>query len=71
MADTDDPADAAARLEKALERIAALAGQAAPAEAPVQSGPVEPEAAVDMAAVAERLDALIARLRAVLVARPG
>jgi hypothetical protein len=49
----DDPAEAAARLEQALERIAVAARAAAPQ-------------AVDIAHVAARLDALIAELRAAL-----
>ena len=65
LADTDDPAVAAARLEAALERIAALSERAASAGDPrpgAQSG-------VNGAAVAERLDALIAKLRAALAGR--
>ena len=71
MTDTDDPADAAARLEEALERIAALADQVAFARArelPPQTAQGE---AVDAADVAERVDALIAKLRTALSARPG
>jgi len=63
LADTDDPADAAARLEEALDRIAALAEQVASRPAPVL--------AVDPAAVAERLDMLIAKLRTALAGRPA
>lgn len=75
MADeTDDTEAAAARLEAALERIAALAGaprpapEAAttPAEAPGSDGP--PPRAEEIAA---RLDALIDRLRVALDGRPG
>ena len=62
MADTDDPADAAARLEKALERIAALAAL------PVRPHPRE---AAEAAIVAQRLDRLIAKLRTALAGRPG
>lgn len=65
MTDTDDPADAAARLEVALERIAALAEQAASRH---ESAPAM---AVDTAAVAERLDMLIAKLRTALAGRPA
>ncbi len=67
MANTDNPADAAARLEEALERIAALAGKVRPAPDPVppQDGMAE------AAAVAQRLDALIATLRAALARRPA
>jgi hypothetical protein len=64
LADTDDPAEAAARLEDALERIAALSGRVAAAGRPDPAG-----AEVDSAAVAERLDALIAKLRAALAGR--
>ena len=63
MTDTDDPADAAARLEEALERIAALAEQVASRPAPA------PAMAVDPAALAERLDMLIAKLRTALAGR--
>jgi hypothetical protein len=65
LADTDDPADAAARLEEALDRIAALAEQVA-----AQRG-LTPALAVDPAAVAERLDMVIAKLRAALAGRPA
>ncbi len=65
LADTDDPADAAARLEEALDRIAALAEQVA-----AQRGP-NPAVAADPAAVAERLDMVIAKLRAALAGRPA
>jgi len=86
LADTDDPAVAAARLEKALERIAALAerarvdqlqADAAKADA-VKADAVKADAVkadrdgnVDVAAMARRLDALIAALRAALAGRPG
>ncbi len=60
MAEQDDPAEAAARLEHALERIARLA-QPSPAQAP------QP----DTAGIAARLDALIAQLRAGLGLRSG
>ena len=71
MADTDDPAFAAARLEAALERIAALAEQVASgrAEGAVPGEP-GPEEAFDVSAVADRLDSLIAKLRAALAGRP-
>lgn len=49
-------ADQAARLELALERIAALAGRPAPDN--VASQPV-----VDISGLAQRLDSMIARLR--------
>jgi hypothetical protein len=64
LADTDDPAEAAARLEEALERIAALSERAG-RPATTTAG------AVGGAAVAERLDALIAKLRTALAHRPG
>ncbi len=67
MADSHDPADAAARLEEALERIAALAGRSVSARPPA---PAE-ATAVNAAAVAHRLDALIATLREALARRPG
>jgi hypothetical protein len=61
MADAGEEAEAAAdRLEAALERIAALATR--------HAGP--PEAMVEMPEVAERLDALIAHLRAALDGAP-
>lgn len=79
MSDTDDPALAAARLEEALDRIAALADAltaraAEPAPAPEtvpEPAPAAGMPAVDVQAVAERLDALIARLRAALASRPA
>ncbi len=55
MADSEDPADAALRLEEALERIAELARRP-------QSAPQ----GVDTARIVVRLDALIAHLRAAL-----
>ena len=67
MTETDDPADAAARLEDALERIAVLVDQTGWAN----TYEPEPEPAPELAIVAERLDALIANLRAVLSGRPG
>ena len=64
MSDDTDGEAAAARLEEALERIAALAAQtlpqvANPADSAEGSG-------VDVAAVTQRLDALIAQLRGAL-----
>jgi hypothetical protein len=58
LADPDDPADAAARLEQALERIAALSLRPAPSGAAV--------APFDAAEVSARLDALILRIRTTL-----
>ncbi len=64
MSDDTDGEAAASRLEEALERIAALAAQplpqvANPADSAEGSG-------VDVAAVTQRLDALIAQLRGAL-----
>jgi hypothetical protein len=66
-------ADEAARLEVALERIArAAARPPAPPPAPTLRAPILQEGAVDAtsradtAALAERLDSLIAELRTVL-----
>jgi hypothetical protein len=56
LAQEDDPAEAALRLEQALERIARAARAAPPPQ----------QAAVDTARLAARLDALIAELRAAL-----
>jgi hypothetical protein len=68
MADAGGDAEAAAdRLEAALERIAALAARPA-------TPPSDPPAAMPSAAmpeVAERLDALIAHLRAALDGPPS
>ena len=59
MNDTaENPNDAAKRLEAALERISALTAQAAAARA--RGEPPPPE----IVEVKQRLDALIARLRA-------
>jgi hypothetical protein len=60
LADDQDPADAAARLEAALERIANAARR------PSAGSPV-----VDTVRIAARLDALIAQLRAALSASAG
>jgi hypothetical protein len=65
LSHTEDPADATARLQVALDRIARLATRPAafpgvpPAMAPAQ-----------MATVAARLDVLIAQLRAALANSP-
>lgn len=58
MAEHDEPAEAAARLEQALERIARLA-----------RAPQPPAQSVDTAQIAARLDTLIAELRAALEER--
>lgn len=65
MSDEVDGEAAAARLEQALERIAGLAAQAA---MPAVANPGESAEGsdVDVAAVAQRLDALIAQLRGAL-----
>ena len=64
MSDDIEAEAAAARLEQALERIAALAAQPAPAVAnPAESAD---QGQVDVAALTGRLDALIAELRGVL-----
>ncbi len=60
MAENEDPADAAARLEQALERISVLAQRPLPAPPTVET-----------ARIAARLDALIAQLRAALGATAG
>ncbi len=60
MSQSEDAAGAAARLEDALERIAALAQRRAEAAPAVAANPAE---ASELAA---RLDALIGRLRAAL-----
>jgi hypothetical protein len=66
LADPDDPADAAARLEQALERIAIVSSQrlAVPPAAAAEAG--TPAPAIDTGAIAARLDSLIERLRATL-----
>lgn len=66
MTEAGDLAEAAARLEEALERIAALADQVALARAR-EPAPGE----LDAAEVAERVDALIAKLRAAISGLPG
>jgi hypothetical protein len=65
--ETDDPEDAVARLEAALERIASLAGTR-PAAPPAEGAP-DPPAPVDE--IAARLDGLIDRLRAALSGSSG
>jgi len=70
MADLpDDPADAALRLEAALERIARSAREAQ-TRIPQPPGPAAsmPDESVEIAA---RLDDLIARLRTALGSRPA
>jgi hypothetical protein len=60
LADHDNPAEAAARLEQALERIAQSA------RASQRSAP-----GVDTTEIAARLDRLIAELRTALGGTPG
>ena len=59
MADSEDPTEAALRLEAALERIARLARPAAGDQETADEAP-------DIAPIAARLDALIVQLRAAL-----
>ena len=71
--ENDGPESAAARLEAALERIAAAAARRAevPSAGPVVAAPAA-EAAVPVAPeIAARLDGLIERLRGALAVRPG
>jgi hypothetical protein len=62
LAYSDDPVEAAARLEGALERIARHAARAARVRHADPGAPVS----LNETLVAQRLDSLIARLRAVL-----
>ena len=71
MAESDDPAVAASRLEQALERIALLAARpvavaAHPAAPPVDAPARHLAAGIDTARIAVRLDLLIAQVRAAL-----
>ena len=61
MAENEDPAEAASRLENALDRIAKLMHRPPP--------PAPPGS--DTARIAARLDALIAQIRAALGAGAG
>lgn len=64
MSDENEAEAAAARLEQALERIAALAAApVAPVANPANSAD---QSGLDVAAVAGRLDALIAQVRGAL-----
>jgi hypothetical protein len=68
MADEPEDPDAAAdRLEAALERIARLATLP---PAPPDEPPDRPDADLSIPEIAERLDGLIARLRAALDNQP-
>ncbi len=77
MAEDDDPAEAMARLEAALERIALVARQPAAAlhhggdSAPDVDRPQVAAADADTASLAARLDALIAQLRSAVGQQPG
>ncbi len=67
MADeAEDPETAADRLEAALERIARLSAVKTPAAPAVD----RPDAELSIPEIAERLDSLIARLRAALGTKP-
>jgi hypothetical protein len=77
--ETDDPEDAAARLEAALERIARHVGShPAPEQSPAAAAPDGTPSAEHVAGpdpsveeIAARLDGLIDRLRAALNASSG
>ena len=78
--ESDEPDNVAARLEAALERIAAAAARRASAPEPVaptwreatQAAPTPaPTAASVDPAIVARLDGLIERLRGALAARAG
>lgn len=68
MSDDTEGEAAAARLEEALERIAALAARPLPVVEAQVANPADSAegSGVDVAAVAQRLDALIAQLRGAL-----
>jgi hypothetical protein len=66
LADPDDPAEAAARLEQALERIAALSGRSAASSMPLAASPEQSERGAATTEIAARLDHLIAQIRATL-----
>jgi hypothetical protein len=72
--ETDEPHDAAARLEAALERIAAAATArqaSAPPAGPAVAPPAGENAAPVAPEIAARLDGLIERLRGALAVRLG
>ena len=64
--ETDDAAEAAARLEAALERIAALAVPRQPPPPRAADAGEAADAAMPVDEIAARLDVLIDRLRAAL-----
>ncbi len=67
--EVEDPEEAADRLEAALERIARLSAERAaapPPAAPVGAEVDQPETDLSIPEIAQRLDSLIARLRAAL-----
>jgi hypothetical protein len=67
LSEENEAEAAAARLEQALERIAALAAQPLPAVAnPPESEDQAQAGEVDVAALTHRLDTLIAQLRGAL-----
>lgn len=68
--DSDDPEDAAARLEAALERIARLAGSL-PAQPTPDSAADSADVSAPVDEIAARLDDLIDRLRAALNGAAG
>jgi len=77
--ESDEPDEAAARLETALERIAVAAERRLSEPAPVATQPVESPADASAGVIesqttmeiAARLDGLIERLRGALAVRPG
>jgi hypothetical protein len=70
--ESDGPDRAAARLEAALERIAAAAARrASPPPAPQQAAAAAPAGSALGPEIAARLDGLIERLRGALAIRPG
>jgi hypothetical protein len=81
LADSEDPAEATARLEEALERIAILARRPQPyalqagtmRAGATHSGATHAIAApdIDIARIAARLDTLISQIRAALGATTG
>jgi hypothetical protein len=72
--DSDEPDNAAARLEAALERIAVAAARrdSAPAAPPAVTAPPDDNAVTAIGPeIVARLDGLIERLRGALAVRPG